>query len=71
MRLLARKPGMTREQFAVRWEESREKFYRFAYCYVKNEHDAMEILSEATYRAFCAMGTLRDPAAFDTWMCTV
>ncbi len=31
----------------------------------------MEILSEATYRAFCATGTLRDPAAFDTWMCTI
>lgn len=62
---------MTKQEFARRWEASREKIYRFAYCYVKNEHDAMEILSEANYRGFCALGTLREPACFDSWMCSI
>lgn len=42
---------LTKEEFARRWEASREKYYRLAYCYTKNEPDALEILSEATYRA--------------------
>ena len=62
---------MTRDQFAAQWEASREKLYRFAYCYVKNEPDAMELLSEATFRAFCSLDTLRDPEAFDAWMYTI
>lgn len=40
--------GLIKEQFAEQWEASREKYYRLAYCYTKNEHDALEILSEAT-----------------------
>lgn len=66
MRLLTTK--MSDEEFARQWEASRTKFYRFAYCYVKNEHDAMEILSEATYKAFCSLRQLKQPGQFDTWM---
>ncbi len=42
----------TKEQFASCWEVSREKYYRLAYCYTKNEHDALKILSEATYKGY-------------------
>ena len=49
-------------------EESQAKFYRLAYCYVKNEHDALEILSEATYRGFIHLKRLEKPEFFDTWM---
>ena len=70
MDLLTRRK-ITRDEFADRWAASREKFYRFAYCYVKNENDALEILSEATYRAFCALDSLRRPEYFDTWMCRI
>lgn len=59
---------MTKEEFGVRWEASKEKFYRFAYCYVKSEHDAWEILSEATYRAYCSLHKLKDPQYFETWI---
>lgn len=41
---------LTKERFAEKWEKSREKYYRLAYCYTKNEQDALEILSEATYK---------------------
>jgi len=68
MRLLTRPQKLSREEFGDRWAASQEKFYRLAYCYVKNEHDAKEILAEATYRGFCAMDSLREPRYFDTWM---
>ena len=60
--------SMTAKQFARRMEESQAKFYRLAYCYVKNEHDALEILSEATYRGFIHLKRLEKPEFFDTWM---
>ena len=59
---------MTAKQFARRMEESQAKFYRLAYCYVKNEHDALEILSEAAYRGFIHLKRLEKPEFFDTWM---
>lgn len=49
-------------------EEAQAKFYRLAFCYVKNEHDALEILSEATYRGFINLKRLEKPEFFDTWM---
>lgn len=58
----------TKEQFASCWEVSREKYYRLAYCYTKNEHDALEILSEATYKGCCHLHQLKQPEHFDTWM---
>lgn len=58
----------TRKQFADCWEASREKYYRLAYCYTKNEQDALEILSEATYKGYCHLHQLRQPEHFDTWM---
>lgn len=58
----------TKEQFAGCWEASREKYYRLAYCYTKNEQDALEILSEATYRGYCRLHQLKQPEYFDTWM---
>lgn len=66
MSLISKK--MSNDEFAAKWEHSKTKLYRFAYCYVKNEHDAMEILSEATYKAYCSLNQLKHPHQFDTWM---
>lgn len=71
MYMFTQKQKMTNEEFAEKWESSKEKFYRFVYCYVKNEHDAMEVLSEATYRAFSSKDSLKEPKYFDTWMCRI
>ena len=59
---------LTKERFAEKWEKSREKYYRLAYCYTKNEQDALEILSEATYKGYCHRHQLRQEEYFDTWM---
>lgn len=60
--------SLNQNQFARRMEESAGKFYRLAYCYVKNEHDALEIVSEATYRGFIHLDRLKEQEYFDTWM---
>lgn len=66
-----RRNRMTKDEFAEKWEEAREKYYRLAYCYTRNEHDALEILSEATYQGYCHLHQLKQPDYFDTWMCRI
>lgn len=34
----------------------------------KTEHDALEIISEATYKGFINLSKLENPEFFDTWM---
>ena len=59
---------LSKKQFAQHMENNKAKFYRLAFCYVKNEHDALEIISEATYKGFINLGKLENPEFFDTWM---
>lgn len=47
---------------------NRQIFYRIAYSYVKNEQEALDIVSEATYRGLVHIRDLREPAYFKTWM---
>ena len=35
---------------------------------MKNEHDALDIVSEAAYRAMCKLHTLRNKDSFRPWM---
>lgn len=59
---------LTKREFSQKMQDSREKFYRMAFCYVKNEHDALEIISEATYKGFTNYKKLKNPSFFNTWM---
>ena len=52
---------LSKKQFAQHMENNKAKFYRLAFCYVKNEHDALEIISEATYKGFINLGKLDEP----------
>ncbi|MEJ8304474.1 sigma-70 family RNA polymerase sigma factor [Saccharibacillus sacchari] len=56
------------EQFSEQLTGIREKLYRLAYCYVKNEQEALDIVSEATYKGFLAYGKAQSVTYFDTWM---
>ena len=60
--------GISKARFAQAFQSKKEKYYRIAYSYVKNEHDALDILSEATYRGFIHLNKLEKPEFFDTWM---
>ncbi|MDD3346673.1 sigma-70 family RNA polymerase sigma factor [Oscillibacter sp.] len=59
---------MDKHRFAERMQAGKQKYYRMAYCYVKNEHDALDIVSEAAYKGLKNIHTLRQPEYFDTWM---
>ncbi|WMT41405.1 sigma-70 family RNA polymerase sigma factor [Paenibacillus sp. D2_2] len=60
--------NMTEQQFSERIGACKEKLYRFAFCYVKNEQEALEIVSEATYKAYLAYRKLDNPQYFETWI---
>ncbi|GIP28549.1 DNA-directed RNA polymerase subunit sigma [Paenibacillus sp. J23TS9] len=59
---------LTEQQFSEQIEACKEKLYRFAYCYVKNEQEALEIVSEATYKAYLSFGKMKNPEYFETWI---
>jgi RNA polymerase sigma-70 factor (ECF subfamily) len=44
-----------------------QKFYRLAFAYVKNEHDAMDVVQEAFLRALRSKPVLRDSQYIITW----
>lgn len=48
-------------------EEYKEDLYRIAYSYVKNQHDALDIVGETVYKAFTSINTLKNPAYVKTW----
>ena len=45
----------------------KEKFYRIAYSYVKNEQDALDVIQESVYKAYCSLDKLKSPEYFKTW----
>lgn len=49
-------------------QKSKSTLYRIAYVYVKNEHDALEIISEAVFKGYKNLRKLRDIEAIDKWM---
>ena len=59
---------MDKFRFAQELQSRKEKYYRMAYSYVKNEQDALDIVGEAVYKGLRTLGTLRQPDYFDTWM---
>lgn len=59
---------MNKEEFAKRLQENKAKYYRMAYSYVKNEHDALDIVGEAVYKGLKNLRSLRQEEYFDTWM---
>ena len=44
------------------------QMYRVAYLQVKNRVDALEVMQEASFRAFRGIGTLKKPEYFKTWL---
>lgn len=46
----------------------REKLYRTAYSYVRNEQDALDIYQEAIYKAYTTLKVLKKPESFPYWI---
>lgn len=51
--------------------ENYERFYRFAYSYVSNEQDAMDVVQEAAYKAVRSCETLKNEKYTMSWLFTI
>ncbi|WP_168413037.1 sigma-70 family RNA polymerase sigma factor [Bacillus salacetis] len=49
-------------------EEEKNKLYRMAYLYVKNENDAIDIVHETIYKAYISIKKVKEPDYFSTWL---
>jgi len=49
-------------------EGEKNKLYRMAYIYVKNEHDALDIVQETIVKAFASIKNLKEDSYFSTWI---
>lgn len=57
-----------KQEYAELIVKYRQNFYQIAFSYMKNEQDALDIVSEATYKGLVHIKTLREAAYFKTWM---
>jgi RNA polymerase sigma-70 factor, ECF subfamily len=49
-------------------EAEKERLYRMAYLYVKNESDAIDIVYETIYKAYISIKKLKETNYFSTWL---
>lgn len=49
-------------------EAEKNKLYRMAYLYVKNENDAIDIVHETIYKAYISIRKLKEPDYFTSWL---
>lgn len=59
---------ISEQKYAQLMTDNRRRFYRIAYSYVKNEQDALDIVSESTYKGLKYLKSLKESAFFITWM---
>lgn len=46
---------------------NKEKFYKLAFMYVKNQHDALDILQDSILKGYSNLNKLKDSNAIDKW----
>ncbi|MEJ8304873.1 RNA polymerase sigma factor [Saccharibacillus sacchari] len=56
------------ERFFERIDRQSGKLYSIAYSYLRSEADALEMLQEASYRAWSKRGSLKNDELFDSWL---
>lgn len=57
-----------KQEFAEKMMENRKRLYCIAYSYVKNEQDALDIISEAACKGLLHLRELERAEYFMTWM---
>lgn len=62
---------MTQRQMVQRMEADRQKLYAMARAMMGNEHDALDMVSEAAYKACRKAHTIKDEQATGAWLATV
>ncbi|MBD1222442.1 sigma-70 family RNA polymerase sigma factor [Virgibacillus halodenitrificans] len=56
------------KSFLKLFQQYEEEVYRTAFIYVKNQHDALDIVQETAYKAFKNIGTLKNPEYIKSWV---
>lgn len=51
--------------------EHYEKYYRFAYGYVRNQEDALDIIQDSAYKIIKNQGKLRNRQQIESWMYSI
>ncbi|MQR97598.1 sigma-70 family RNA polymerase sigma factor [Fictibacillus phosphorivorans] len=49
-------------------DQEKEKLYRMAFMYVKNENDALDIVQDTVYKALISIKNIKDVSLFSTWI---
>lgn len=49
-------------------EGDKEKLYKMAYLYVKNENDVLDIVQETITKAYSSIKTVKEERYFSTWL---
>lgn len=61
----------SKEDFCREIKRHEGAMYALAHTIVKNDSDACEIISEAIYRAYAALDSLKDDKAFKSWILSI
>lgn len=56
------------EAFCELIASCKDNLYRMAYAYCKNEDNAIDIVSDAVYKAYMNIEKLKNPQFFNTWI---
>lgn len=67
-RLVKRAKKGDSEAFQMLIHKEKEKMYRMAYMYMRNEDDALEVFQESLYKAIGSINTLKNNDFFSTWL---
>lgn len=54
-------------RFMTMLENEKEGFYRLAYSYMRNQHDALDVIQESVEKAFRKLNKVREPDYLKTW----
>ncbi|MCG3088411.1 sigma-70 family RNA polymerase sigma factor [Sporosarcina cyprini] len=67
-KLLKKAQTGNEEAFLKLIEVEKEKLYRMAFIYVRNETDALDIVQETIYKAYRGIVSVKESAYFSTWL---
>ena len=66
--LVVRAKAGDTDAFQALIHEEKEKLYKMAYVYMKNEDDALDVFQETIYKALQSITTLKNNDYFSTWL---
>lgn len=67
-KLVSRAKKGDKDAFQQLIKKEKEKLYRMAFMYVKNEEDALDVFQETVYKAFTSIHSLKNNMYFSTWI---